>query len=109
MPRCNVGYLVAYHTGKLIIGCLFNKPGIYIYISSWGRKGIQFFVLEVLLTAANIGHDTDTIASMAGNMAGACVGAERMRAERDDLWSELEGLEELIELADGLLEIARTR
>jgi ADP-ribosylglycohydrolase len=61
---------------------------------------------EVVLTAANAGHDTDTIASMAGNLVGAHVGADRLRAEHNEWWNELEGRDELIDLADGLLDVA---
>jgi ADP-ribosyl-[dinitrogen reductase] hydrolase len=61
---------------------------------------------EVVLTAANAGHDTDTIASMAGNLVGAHVGANRLRDEHAEWWDELEGRDELIRLADGLLDVA---
>lgn len=61
---------------------------------------------EVIITAANAGHDTDTIASMAGNLVGAHVGASRLRDEHADWWDQLEGREELIGLADGLLDVA---
>ena len=63
--------------------------------------------VEVLLTAANAGRDTDTIASMAGNLVGARVGAAWLRDERPTWWDELEGREHLIRLADGLLTVAR--
>ena len=63
---------------------------------------------EVLLTAANAGHDTDTIASMAGNLVGAHVGANRLRDEHAAWWDELEGRDDLIGLAEGLLDLAVT-
>lgn len=46
---------------------------------------------EVLVTAANASHDTDTIASMAGNLAGAWLGAERLRVDLADWLAQLEG------------------
>ena len=61
---------------------------------------------QVILTAANAGHDTDTIGSMAGNLVGACVGADRLRSEHRNWWDELERRDDLLGLADGLLEIA---
>lgn len=61
---------------------------------------------EVLLTAANAGHDTDTIAAMAGDLVGAHVGARWLRDEHAVWWDELEGRDELVSLADGLLELA---
>jgi ADP-ribosyl-[dinitrogen reductase] hydrolase len=73
---------------------------LYCFLRSPERPG------EVLLIAANAGHDTDTIASMAGNLVGAHVGANRLRAEHAEWWDELEGRDELIDLADGLLEVA---
>jgi len=57
---------------------------------------------EVIVTAANAGHDTDTIASMAGNLAGAYLGSAALRDRHPSWWSELEDREGLIELADGL-------
>lgn len=73
---------------------------LYCFLRSPERPG------EVLLTAANAGHDTDTIASMAGNLVGAHVGANRLRVEHAGWWDELEGRAELIGLADGLLDVA---
>jgi hypothetical protein len=43
---------------------------------------------------------------MAGNLVGAHVGADRLRAEHNEWWNELEGRDELIDLADGLLDVA---
>jgi ADP-ribosylglycohydrolase len=62
--------------------------------------------VDVLVTAANAGHDTDTIASMAGNLVGALVGAERLRAEKPEWWDQLEDRDRLIGLADCLLAVA---
>ena len=45
---------------------------------------------EVLRTAANASHDTDTIASMAGNLAGAWLGAEQVEHEVNGWWARLE-------------------
>lgn len=61
---------------------------------------------EVILTAVRAGYDADTVASMAGNLVGAWVGAERLRAEANHWWSELEYRDELIGLADSLAELA---
>ena len=61
---------------------------------------------EVVVTAANAGHDTDTIASMAGNLAGAYLGARLLRDRYPSWWSELEDRDGLMELADGLLALA---
>ena len=61
---------------------------------------------QVLLTAVYAGHDADTVASMAGNLAGAWVGAQRLHEERPEWWEELEYRDDLITLADGLLGIA---
>lgn len=58
-----------------------------------------------ILTAANTSHDTDTIASMAGQLVGARVGAERLRREHPEWWGELEFRDELIGLADQLIEL----
>lgn len=61
---------------------------------------------EVVLTAVNAGYDADTVASMAGNLAGAWCGAERLRREAGDWWQELESRQELERLADELLRVA---
>lgn len=58
--------------------------------------------LRALRTAIRAGYDTDTIASMAGNLAGAWMGADALRAEPGPWWEELEYRDRLIELADGL-------
>ena len=58
---------------------------------------------ECLVRAASVGHDSDTIAAMAGNMIGAYHGLEALPVR----WREdLEFYLELIEMADGLLELA---
>jgi ADP-ribosylglycohydrolase len=58
---------------------------------------------ECLVRAASVGHDCDTIAAMAGNMVGAYHGLEALPVR----WREdLEFHDELIEMADGLLELA---
>lgn len=61
---------------------------------------------QVILTAVNAGYDADTVASMAGNLAGAWCGAERLRQDRAEWWSELEYRDELTALADGLADLA---
>ncbi|MGD8487293.1 MAG: ADP-ribosylglycohydrolase family protein, partial [Chloroflexota bacterium] len=63
----------------------------------------------VIITAANAGHDTDTIASMAGNLAGAYLGSGALRDEHLSWWAELEGREELVGLADALFTLAMAR
>jgi ADP-ribosylglycohydrolase len=60
---------------------------------------------EVIMTAVRAGRDADTVASMAGNLAGAWVGAVRLRAEAEPWWSELEFRDELMGLADALAEL----
>jgi len=62
---------------------------------------------EVIMTAVRAGRDADTVASMAGNLVGAWVGAERLRTDSDHWWSELEYRDELISLADDLVRLAR--
>ena len=60
----------------------------------------------VLLTAANAGHDSDTIASMAGNLVGAWLGVTRMARAVPEWWSLVERREEIRALALQLTEIA---
>jgi ADP-ribosylglycohydrolase len=58
---------------------------------------------ECLVRAASVGHDSDTIAAMAGNMIGAYHGL----AALPDRWrDDLEYYHELIDMADGLLDLA---
>jgi len=61
---------------------------------------------QVILTAVNAGHDADTVASMAGNLAGAWNGIERLRQESPTWWSDLEYRDDLIDLANQLLDLA---
>ena len=63
----------------------------------------------VIMTAVRAGRDADTVASMAGNLVGAWVGAERLRTDADSWWSELEYRDELIDLADALVTLAYER
>lgn len=65
--------------------------------------------MQVLHTALRAGHDVDTIASMAGNLAGAWTGADALRRACGEWWAELEDRDRLIDLADGLFEIATGR
>ena len=60
----------------------------------------------VLLTAANASHDTDTIASMAGNLAGAWLGARRTSEALGDWWGRLEDRGVVAGAADDLADIA---
>lgn len=64
---------------------------------------------EVIMTAVRGGYDADTVASMAGNLVGAWVGAERLRDEAVEWWDDLEYRDELTALADALALIARLR
>jgi ADP-ribosylglycohydrolase len=56
----------------------------------------------VLLTGANAGHDTDTIASMAGNLVGAWLGAGALAAGLPDWWGRIERRDELADLGERL-------
>ena len=60
----------------------------------------------VLLTAANASHDSDTIASMAGNLVGAWLGARRMARAMPAWWSRVERRAEIEALAMQLADIA---
>jgi hypothetical protein len=64
---------------------------------------------SVTLTAVNAGYDADTVASMAGNLAGAWSGADQLRREAPEWWAELEYRDELIDLADRLHDLANRR
>lgn len=59
------------------------------------RKTVQY--------AISLGGDTDTIASMAGSLAGAFYGAELLNSS---LLQHCEGSEDFKQLADKLFEIA---
>ena len=60
-------------------------------------------VEQVLVTAASGGHDADTVAAMAGNLAGAHVGVSGIPAR----WlGDLEFADELTAMADGLADLA---
>jgi hypothetical protein len=62
---------------------------------------------RVILTAVNAGYDADSVASMAGNLAGAWNGAQALK-RFPSWWSELEDRDVLIGLADGLVDLAMT-
>jgi ADP-ribosylglycohydrolase len=64
---------------------------------------------SVLLTAANASHDTDTIASMAGNLVGAWLGAHALAAAMPDWWDRIERSAELRSLADALATLGCAR
>ncbi len=59
--------------------------------------------VEGLVVAASAGRDSDTMASMSGNLFGALCGTEWIPPEWLD---ELEGRDRLIALADGLLALS---
>jgi ADP-ribosylglycohydrolase len=61
---------------------------------------------EVILTAVRAGHDADTVASMAGNLVGAWIGGDRLRADAPGWWDDLEYRSELGQLADALAGLA---
>ncbi|GBE23380.1 ADP-ribosyl-[dinitrogen reductase] glycohydrolase [bacterium BMS3Bbin01] len=58
---------------------------------------------QVIVTAVNRGHDADTVAAMAGNLAGAYMGAGSLPGRWLD---DLEFADELCVEADGLLRLA---
>jgi hypothetical protein len=66
---------------------------IFAFLRSPGDPG------KVLLTGANAGHDTDTIAAMAGNLVGAWLGAEALGAAMAGWWDRIERRDDLVELA----------
>ena len=58
---------------------------------------------RVIVTAANMGYDADTVAAMAGNLAGAYVGESRLPSR----WlAGLEYADGIRDVADGLLVLA---
>ena len=61
---------------------------------------------EVILTAVRAGFDADTVASMAGNLVGAWVGAAQLRDVDRHRWDELEYRDDLLVLADDLVGLA---
>lgn len=61
---------------------------------------------QVIVTAANGGRDADTVAAMAGTLAGSLHGAAALPGRWKD---DLEGRERLTEIADGLLGTGRRR
>ncbi len=63
----------------------------------------------VILTAVNAGHDADSVASMAGNLAGAWNGVGMLRSVAPEWWEELEYRDELCGLADGLVNLSTGR
>jgi len=65
-------------------------------------------VAETIHFALAIGGDTDTIASMAGNLVGAHLGVSQLRERHAEWWAQLEGREGLLGVADGLLDVAFT-
>ena len=65
---------------------------------------------EAIVTAVNMGGDTDTIGSMCGAVAGAYHGAYRIPGRWvDELENEEKGRDYLLSLADRLFEIYETR
>jgi ADP-ribosylglycohydrolase len=63
----------------------------------------------VLVTGANASHDTDTIASMAGNLVGAWLGADALHAALPEWWGRIERRNELANLAEGLATLGWAR
>ncbi len=66
---------------------------LYCFLASEGFK-------ETVIRAVRIGGDTDTIAAMAGALAGARYGATAI----PEVWTGVEGGERLVELADQMFE-----
>lgn len=118
--RSDPGQAVTLRERLLGVGRLLERPPQEAFAELWsGAFALEsvpaaFYCFlrspddpgEVVVTAANAGHDTDTIASMAGNLAGAYLGTETLHDGHPAWWSELEGRDELVELADGLLALA---
>jgi ADP-ribosylglycohydrolase len=61
---------------------------------------------SVILAAVNAGYDADSVASMAGNLAGAWRGAAALEASAPSWWADLEAREDLAALADRLADLA---
>lgn len=88
-----------FHTGAFVLQSL--PAAFYCFLRSPDDSR------QAILTAANCGHDTDTVASMAGNLVGTWVGAER-RVRHKLGWAEdLEVRDELLSLADRLRSLRR--
>lgn len=60
-------------------------------------------VHEALVTAANATHETAAIGAMTGTLAGAWLGAERLREQVPEWWARVERRDELREVADRLM------
>ena len=69
---------------------------VYAFLRSPGDPS------SVLLTAANASHDTDTIASMAGNLLGAWLGAKALASALPEWWGRIERSPELARLGGAL-------
>ena len=63
----------------------------------------------MLLTGANASHDTDTIASMAGNLVGTWLGADAIAASVPEWWDRIDRRNELAKLAEGLATLGLAR
>lgn len=61
---------------------------------------------ETLLTAANASHDVAAIGSLAGALSGAWLGGHRLSSEVPRWWEAVERRQELLDLADSLLDTA---
>jgi len=83
-----------FHTGAFVLQSLPAACSCFLRGPDDPRR--------VILTAANCGHDTDTVASMAGNLVGAWVGTEALFRDEPGWANELECLDGLRLLADGL-------
>jgi ADP-ribosylglycohydrolase len=62
--------------------------------------------IEALRTAANATHETAAIGAMTGTLAGAWLGADRIRADLPSWWAIIERRDELLALADELVDTA---
>jgi len=118
--RSDPGTSVTLRDRLAMVGELLGDPPEDVYARLWtGAFALEsvpaaFYAFlrapddpaAVVLGAASCSHDTDTTASMAGNLVGARVGAERLRATHPDWWVELEERDRILALADALVAIA---
>lgn len=88
-------------TGAFVLESV--PAAIYAFLRSPGD------LRSVLVTGANASHDTDTIASMAGNLVGAWLGAGALQAGLPEWWDRIARRNELANLAEGLATLGCAR
>lgn len=101
------------HTDELALGLRSRPPGPGAAIAGTATAAVPAAIhvaaqhgdglIEAIGAAVELGGDTDTVAAMAGGIVGARLGLANIPAR---LVERLEHHEQLIELADGLLEVA---